>query len=300
VSGNIQRASEGEAQEWTILRELPVGHEAFPVEGEEMTPEDLAALQRAVHSLEHSTLAARFANIVGKPIELVGHVLPTFAKQAITIATAKSLEVALKAAVQTLHGGPQPDPSLPANTVAEFIAYAKANPGKINMASGGTGSAPHVAGELFKMMTQVDLVHVPYHGDAPALVDLMAGQVQVMFDLLSASIGFIKSGKLRALAVTTVTRSEALPDVPTVAETVPGYEASSWQGLGAPKNTPRDVVATLYAAMIAGYTDVKFKAKLTDLGGEPLTGAPTDFGKLIADDTEKWAKVVKFANIKPE
>jgi tripartite-type tricarboxylate transporter receptor subunit TctC len=192
------------------------------------------------------------------------------------------------------------NPSLPAKTVAEFIAYAKANPGKINMASGGIGTPPHVEGELFKMMAKVDLVHVPYHGDAPALVDLMAGQVQVMFDVLSASIGFIKSGKLRALAVTTATRSETLPDVPTVAETVPGYEASTWQGLGAPKNTPHDVVATLNAAMIASYTDDKFKAKLTDLGGEPLTGAPTDFGKFIADETEKWGKVIRAANIKPE
>jgi tripartite-type tricarboxylate transporter receptor subunit TctC len=190
------------------------------------------------------------------------------------------------------------NPSLPANTVAEFIAYAKANPGKINMASGGTGSAPHVAGELFKMMAQVDLVHVPYHGDAPALVDLMAGQVQVMFDLLSASIGFIKSGKLRALAVTTATRSEALPDAPTVAETVPGYEASSWQGLGAPKNTSSDIVGTLNAAMIAAHADVRFRAKLTDLGGVPLTGSPVAFGKFVADEIDKWGKVVKSANLK--
>jgi tripartite-type tricarboxylate transporter receptor subunit TctC len=190
------------------------------------------------------------------------------------------------------------NPSLPANTVAEFIAYAKANPGKINMASGGIGSAPHVAGELFKMMAQVELVHVPYHGDAPALVDLMAGQVQVMFDLLSASIGFIKSGKLRALAVTTATRSEALPDAPTVAETVPGYEASSWQGLGAPKNTSSDIVGTLNAAMIAAHADVRFKAMLTDLGGVPLTGSPAAFGKFVADEIDKWGKVVKSANLK--
>jgi tripartite-type tricarboxylate transporter receptor subunit TctC len=192
------------------------------------------------------------------------------------------------------------NPSVPADTVPAFIAYAKANPGKINMASGGVGTPVHVAGELFKTMAGVDLVHVPYHGDAPALVDLIGGQVQVMFDLLSASIAFIRSGKLRALAVTTATRSEALPNVPTVAEFLPGYEASSWEALGAPKGTPSEIVGRLNKEINAGLTDPTFTARLADFGGVPLVGSPADFGKLVAEETEKWAKVVKFANIKPE
>jgi tripartite-type tricarboxylate transporter receptor subunit TctC len=192
------------------------------------------------------------------------------------------------------------NPSVPVDTVPAFIAYAKANPGKINMASGGIGTPVHIAGELFKAMAGVNLVHVPYHGDAPALVDLAGGQVQVMFDLLSASIAFIRSGKLRALAVTTATRSEALPNVPTVAEFLPGYEASSWEGLGAPKGTPSEIVGRLNKEINAGFADPAFTERLADFGGVPLAGSPADFGKLLADETEKWAKVIKFANIKPE
>jgi tripartite-type tricarboxylate transporter receptor subunit TctC len=192
------------------------------------------------------------------------------------------------------------NPSVPVHTVPEFIAYAKANPGKINMASGGNGSTPHVAGELFKMMTGVNLVHVPYRGAAPAVTDLLAGQVQVMFDLMSSSIGHIRAGKLRALAVTTATRSEVLPDIPTVDDFVPGYEASTWQGVGAPKNTPTEIVNKLNREINAGLADQKLKARLADLGATVLLGSPADFGKLIADETEKWAKVVKFASIKAD
>jgi tripartite-type tricarboxylate transporter receptor subunit TctC len=191
------------------------------------------------------------------------------------------------------------NPSVPVHTVPEFIAYAKANLGKINMASGGNGSTPHLAGELFKMMTGVNLVHVPYRGAAPAVTDLLAGQVQVMFDLMSSSIGHIRAGKLRALAVTTATRSEVLPDIPTVGDFVPGYEASTWQGVGAPKNTPTEIVNKLNREINAGLADHKLKARLADLGATVLLGLPADFGKLIADETEKWAKVIEFAGIKP-
>jgi tripartite-type tricarboxylate transporter receptor subunit TctC len=192
------------------------------------------------------------------------------------------------------------NPAVPANTVPEFIAYAKANPGKINMASGGIGSTPHVAGELFKMMAGVNLVHVPYRGDAPALVDMVGGEMQVMFDLVSASIGFIKSGKLRALAVTSASRSEALPDLPTVGDFLPGYEATSFEGLGAPRNTPVEIIDRLNKEANAIAADPKFKARLADIGGEPLTGSADDFAKLIAEETDKWAKVIKFAGIKAE
>ena len=192
------------------------------------------------------------------------------------------------------------NPSVPAKTVPEFIAYAKANPGKINMASAGNGTSHHVAGELFKMMTGVDMVHVPYRGAAPALTDLLGGQVQVMFAAMPASIEYIKAGKLRALAVTTATRSEALPDIPTVGDFVPGYEASAWYGVGAPKNTPAEIVDKLNKEINAGLADPKIKARLADLGGTLLAGSPADFGKLIADETEKWGKVIKFAGIKPE
>jgi tripartite-type tricarboxylate transporter receptor subunit TctC len=192
------------------------------------------------------------------------------------------------------------NPQLPAKTVAEFIAYAKANPGKINMGSGGIGSTLHVAGELFKMMAGVDLIHVPYRGDAPALVDLIGGQIQVMFDLTTASIGFIKAGKLRALAVTSAARSPALPDVPTVGESLPGYEATSFEGIAAPKGTPADIVARLNKEINAGFTAAGFQARLADLGGEGLPGTPAEFRTLIASETEKWGKVVKFANLKAE
>jgi tripartite-type tricarboxylate transporter receptor subunit TctC len=191
------------------------------------------------------------------------------------------------------------NPAVPAKTVAEFIAYAKANPGKINMASSGNGTSVHVSGELFKMMTGVNMLHVPYRGAAPALTDLMGGQVQVIFDNLPSSIEYIRAGKLRALAVTTAERSDALPGVPTVAETVPGYEASAWFGLGAPKGTPAEIVDKLNAAVNAGLADPKLKARLADLGGTMLVGPPGDFGKLIVEETEKWAKVVKFSGAKP-
>jgi tripartite-type tricarboxylate transporter receptor subunit TctC len=192
------------------------------------------------------------------------------------------------------------NPSVPSKTVPEFIAYAKANPGKINMASGGVGSAHHVNGELFKMMAGVNLVHLPYRGAGPALIDLLAGQVQVMFAFMSSSIEYVRAGKLCALAVTTATRSDALPEIPTVGEFVPGYEASGWFGVGAPKATPAEIVDRLNKEINAGLADPKMKARLADLGGTPLVGSPADFGKLIAEETEKWGKVVKFAGIKPQ
>jgi len=192
------------------------------------------------------------------------------------------------------------NPSFSAKTVPEFIAYAKANPGMINFASGGTGFATHLAGELFKVMTGVNMVHVPYRGQAPAMTDLLGGQVQVMFDPVVSSIAHIRAGKLRPLAVTTSTRSEALPDIPTVAEFVPGYEASPWFGVGAPKNTPTEIVDKLNKEINAGLADPKMKARLAELGATTLPGSPADFAKLIADETEKWGKVVKFTGIKAD
>jgi tripartite-type tricarboxylate transporter receptor subunit TctC len=191
-------------------------------------------------------------------------------------------------------------PFVPANTVPEFIAYAKANPGKINMASGGVGSSPHVAGELFKMMTGVDMVHVPYPGVAPATVDLLAGRVQVLFDTLPASIANIRAGKLRALAVTTRTRSQALPDVPAMDEFVPGYEAISFHGIAVPKGTSAAIIDKLNKEINAALADPKLKARLADLGGTVLTGTPADFGRFMAEEIEKWGKVVKFAGAKQE
>jgi tripartite-type tricarboxylate transporter receptor subunit TctC len=185
-------------------------------------------------------------------------------------------------------------------TVQEFIAYAKANPGRINMASSGNGAAAHMSGELFKLMTGVNLVHVPYRGTAPALTDLIGGQVQVMFGSMPGSIEHIRAGKLRALAVITATRSHALPDIPTVGEFVPGYEASGWNGVSAPKSTPAEIIDKLNREINAGLTDGKVGTRLVDLGGTLLTGSPADFGKLIADETEKWAKVIKAANIKSD
>jgi tripartite-type tricarboxylate transporter receptor subunit TctC len=190
--------------------------------------------------------------------------------------------------------------SLPVNTVPELIAYAKANPGKLNMASGGVGSGNHIAGELFSMMTGVKLAHVPYRGAAPALVDLMGGQVQVMFAVISSSIEYVRAGKLRALAVTTATRSSVLPDVPTVAEFVPGYEASFWTGVGAPKNTPAEIVDKLNMEINAALVDPKMKARFADLGATALPGSAADFGNLIVEETEKFSKVVKFSQAKPE
>ena len=192
------------------------------------------------------------------------------------------------------------NPALPVTTVPEFIAYARANPDKINMGSAGIGSAPHVAGELFKAMTGVPMKHVPYRGSAPALLDLIAGQVQVAFDLMTASIGYIRAGQLRALAVTTATRSPALPDLPTVGDFVPGYEASNIRGVGAPRDTPAEIIDTLNREINAGLADPTITARLADLGAAPLASSPTAFGKLIVDETEKWGKIARLANIKPE
>jgi tripartite-type tricarboxylate transporter receptor subunit TctC len=191
-------------------------------------------------------------------------------------------------------------PSVTARTVPEFIAYAKANPGKINMASVGNGSSPHVFGELFKAMTGIDMVHVPYRGGAPALTDLLGGQVQVMFDNVTNSIEYIRAGRLRPLAVTTASRSEALPDIPTIGEFVPGYEASAWFGVGAPKSTPAEIIDKLNKEVNAALADAKVRARLADLGSVPMPMTPAEFGKFIGDETEKWGKVVKFAGIKAE
>jgi tripartite-type tricarboxylate transporter receptor subunit TctC len=192
------------------------------------------------------------------------------------------------------------NPTVPAKTVPEFIAYAKASPGKINYASAGTGTSSHLTGELFKMMAGVEMVHVPYRGSTPALTDLLGGQVQVMFDAMPSSLPHMRAGKLRPLAVTTATRVEILPDVPTVGEFVPGYEASIWWGVGAPKATPAEIVEKLNKEINAGLADPNIKTRLADLGGTVLAGSPADFGKLIAEETEKWGKVIRAANIKPE
>jgi tripartite-type tricarboxylate transporter receptor subunit TctC len=192
------------------------------------------------------------------------------------------------------------NPSFPAATVPELIAFATANPGKVNMATAGIGSTPHIFGELFKKMTGVNLLPVHYRGGGPALTDLLAGQVQVMFDPVGEAIGYIKSGKLRALAVTSATRLAALPDIPTVGEFVPGYEASGWSGMGAPKNTPVQIIDTLNREINEGLADPTMKARLLDLGSTPLVLSPSDFGKLIADEINKWAEVIKSADIKAE
>jgi tripartite-type tricarboxylate transporter receptor subunit TctC len=192
------------------------------------------------------------------------------------------------------------NPSVPVKTVPEFIAYAKANPGKINMASAGNGTTGHLGGEMFKMMTGINLVHVPYRGGAPALADLLGGQVQVIFSAVPESIEFIRTGKLRPLALTSAMRLESLPDIPTVGEFVLGYEASSWNGVGTPKGTSSEIINRLNVEINAALADPKMKARIADLGGTVLAGSPADFGKLIADETEKWGKVVRAANIKAE
>ena len=192
------------------------------------------------------------------------------------------------------------NPSFPAKTVSEFIAYARANPGKVNMASGGAGTAGHMSGELFKMMAGVNMVHVPYRGEALALTDMLGGHVQAMFGTVPASIEHVRTGKLRPLAVTSARRSELLPDLPTVGDFVPGYETSAWQGVGAPKNTPAEIINGLNKEINAGLADPKIKARVPDMGGTVLAGSPADFGKLIADETEKWGKVVKFSGAKPD
>ena len=192
------------------------------------------------------------------------------------------------------------NPTVPAKTVPEFIAYAKTSPGKINYASAGTGTSTHLTGELFKMMAGVDMVHVPYRGGGPAFNDLLAGQVQVFFPTTVSSIGYIRAGRLRALTVNSVARSDALPDVPTVAEFLPGYEASGWSGIGAPKNTPAKIVDKLNTEINAALADPNMKARLAELGGTAFVGSPADFGKLIADDSEKWGKVIRALNIKAD
>jgi tripartite-type tricarboxylate transporter receptor subunit TctC len=191
-------------------------------------------------------------------------------------------------------------PSVPAKSVPELIAYAKANPGKINMASAGAGSAPHMAGELFNFMAGVNMVHVPYRGQGPALSDLLGGQVQVFFATTPGTSDFVRTGKLRALAVTSPTRAEGFSDLPRVGDFVPGYEASQWYGIAAPKNTPVEVVDKLNREINAALSDPKMSAKLAEIGGEPLAGSPSEFGRLIAEETEKWGKVVKFTGLKPE
>jgi tripartite-type tricarboxylate transporter receptor subunit TctC len=191
-------------------------------------------------------------------------------------------------------------PSVPAKTVPEFITYAKANPGKINMASAGTGSAPHMAGELFNVMAGVNMVHVPYRGQGPALTDLLGGQVQVLFATAPGTTDYIRTGRLRALAVTTTSRAEVLRDLPTVGDFVPGYEANQWYGIGAPQRTPVEIVDRLNKEINAAFGNTAMKARFADVGGEPLAGSPDQFGKFIADETEKWAKVIRFVGMKSE
>jgi tripartite-type tricarboxylate transporter receptor subunit TctC len=209
-------------------------------------------------------------------------------------------DIAPVAGIMRTPGVMEVSPVFPAKTVPEFIAYAKANPGKVNMTSGGIGSPGHVAGELFKMMSGVNMLHVPYRGSAPAITDMLGGQVQVMFDSMPSSIEYIRAGKLRALAVTTATQWEGLPNIPTVADFVPGFETSGWYGIGVPKNTPVEIIDRLNKEINAGLADPKMKARLADLGGTVLLGSPADFGKLIATETEKLAKVVKYAGMRPD
>jgi tripartite-type tricarboxylate transporter receptor subunit TctC len=192
------------------------------------------------------------------------------------------------------------NPSFPAHTLPEFIAYAKANPGKINMASPGVGTSPHMAGELFKYMAGVDMVHVPYRASPPAITDLMGGQVQVYFSPIAAGIEYVRAGKLRALAISSTKRSDALPDIPSIAEFVPGYDAGAFYGIGAPAKTPAAIIEKLNREIEAGLTDPTLKKRFADLGSVPFLGSPADFGKLMAGETEKWTKVVKFAGIKPQ
>ena len=209
-------------------------------------------------------------------------------------------DIAPIAAIMRVPNVMEVNPSVPVKTVPEFIAYAKANPSKLNFASPGIGTTAHMAGELFKMMASVNMIHVPYRGGAPAVADLIAGQVQVSFDTMPTSIEHIRAGKLRALAVTTAARSEALPDLPTVGDFLRGFEASAWFGVAAPRQTPAQIVDRLNKEINAGLVEPKIRARLTDLGGTPLPGSSADFGKLIADETEKWARVIKFAGIKAQ
>jgi tripartite-type tricarboxylate transporter receptor subunit TctC len=209
-------------------------------------------------------------------------------------------DIAAVAAIARVPNVMEVNPSVPAKTVAEFIAYAKANPGKLSFASAGVGSSQHLSGEMFKMMAGVDMVHVPYRGGAPALTDLIGGQVQLMFDNVSSSIEHIRTGKLRPLAVSTATRSDALPDIPTVGDVLPGFEASAVNGVGVPRETPSDVIALLNRHINAALADPAIKARLANLGSTVLPGSPADYGMLLANETEKWAKVVKFSGAKPD
>jgi tripartite-type tricarboxylate transporter receptor subunit TctC len=209
-------------------------------------------------------------------------------------------DIAPVACIVRTPGVMEVNPSFPAKTVPEFIAYAKANPGKINMGSGGPGSGQHVYGELFKVMAGVDLVTVHYRGAGPALPDLMSGRVEVMFDPIASSIGYIRAGKLRPLGVTTATRSDVLPDIPPIGDFVPGYEASGWDGIGAPANTPPEIISILNKEVIAALADPTFKARLVDLGANPYATSPTEFRRFIGEYTEKWGKVIRAANIKAE
>jgi len=209
-------------------------------------------------------------------------------------------DVAAVAAIARVPNVMEVNPSVPASTVAEFIAYAKTNPGKLSFASAGVGSSQHLSGEMFKMMAGVDMVHVPYRGGAPALTDLIGGQVQLMFDNVSSSIEHIRAGKLRPLAVSTATRSDALPDIPTVGDVLPGFEASAVNGVGVPRETPSDVIALLNRHINAALADPAIKARLANLGSTVLPGSPADYGRLLANETEKWAKVVKFSGAKPD
>src|SRR4051812_10438427 len=204
-------------------------------------------------------------------------------------------DIAPVAAIMRVPLGMVVNPSVPATTVPEFIAYAKANPGKVNMGSGGVGTSIHVSGELFKLMTGIEMLHVPYRGGAPALTGLIGGQVQVMFDTMPESIGFIRAGTLRPLAVTTAARSPVLPDLPTISDFLPGYESSAWYGVGAPRNTPAEIIETLNREINAGLAHPMIRERLVDLGGTVMAGTPAEFGMFIADDVAKWAKVVKFA-----
>jgi tripartite-type tricarboxylate transporter receptor subunit TctC len=209
-------------------------------------------------------------------------------------------DIALVAGINRFPNVMEVNPSVPVKTVPEFIAYAKANPGKLNMASSGAGSTIHVSGELFKMMTGINMVHVPYRGGAPALTDMIAGQVQVMFDNIPTSLEFIRAGKLRPLAITSTARSELLPDIPTVADFVPGYEASAWYGIGVPKRTPTEIIDKLNTTINAILADPAVKKRFAEMGATLLPGSPAQFTKFIADETEKWGKVVKFSGAKPE
>jgi tripartite-type tricarboxylate transporter receptor subunit TctC len=209
-------------------------------------------------------------------------------------------DIAPIASIASVPNVMQVNPAVPAQSVSEFIAYAKANPGKINMASGGNGTPAHVSGELFKIMTGVNMLHVPYRGGPPAIADLIGGQVQVMFPNIPQTIEILKSGKLRPLGVTTATRLDVLPEVPTVGETVPGYETIGWIGLGAPRRTSAELIGRLNSEIQRALDDPKIKARLSDLGVTRVSGSPADFGKLIADETEKWGKVIRTANIKPD